>query len=272
MRVALKIAYIGTDFYGFQRQPGLPTVEGELLSALSEVGVIKDPDKCGFGIAGRTDRGVHALGNVISFLTEERIIINQINDALPNNIKILAHAKVPIRFKARYALQRHYRYLLVTNQEIHHNVLNLEKMIQATQIMIGTHDFTNFSKRSERSPIRTIDSFEVQKDADLIMVDVLGESFLWNMIRKIVSALLMIGYGDIEINKIYEFLNHQKKAHIKPMPPEGLILMDVNYAGVKFTEDHYAQKSFTSHLEKEYLKYQSIASSEIEMIKNIKNR
>ncbi len=270
-RVALKIAYIGTDFYGFQRQPGLPTVEGELLSALSEVGVIKDPDKCGFGIAGRTDRGVHALGNVISFLTEERVIINQINNALPNNIKILAHTNVPIRFKVRYALERHYRYLLVTNREIHRNVLNLEKMKKASQIMIGTHDFSNFSKRSERSSIRAINCVEVQRDSDLIIVDVKGESFLWNMVRKIVSVLLMIGYGEIEVDRIYEFLNPQKKAHIKPMPPEGLILMNVNYSGVEFTEDPYAQKSFTSHLEKEYLKNQSIASAEIEMIKNLKN-
>ncbi|MCE5213734.1 MAG: tRNA pseudouridine(38-40) synthase TruA [Methanobacterium sp.] len=272
-RVALKIAYIGTDFYGFQRQPNLPTVEGEILSALKEVGVVNDPDKCGFGIAGRTDRGVHALGNVFSILTEKRIIINQINDALPNNIKILAQAKVPIRFKVRYALNRHYSYLFITHPEIQGTkYINFEEMINASQIIEGKHNFINFSKRSERNPIRTIDSVEVQKDVDLIRVDVIGESFLWNMVRKIVTVLLMVGHGEIEVDKIYEYFKPQNEAPIKPMPPEGLILMDVNYADVKFIEDPYAQKSFISYLEKEFIKNQSIASSEIEMIKSIKNK
>ncbi|HTX60955.1 MAG TPA: tRNA pseudouridine(38-40) synthase TruA, partial [Methanobacterium sp.] len=110
-RVALKIAYLGSDYYGFQRQPGLKTVEGEILEALEETGMVEDVDKCGFGLAGRTDRGVHALGNVISFLTEEKVQINQINDSLPHSIRILAQAKVSLQFKARYAQQRHYRYL-----------------------------------------------------------------------------------------------------------------------------------------------------------------
>ncbi|MEQ8226418.1 MAG: tRNA pseudouridine(38-40) synthase TruA, partial [Candidatus Eremiobacterota bacterium] len=85
--MALKIAYLGTDYYGFQRQPGLTTVEGEILSALEELDVVEDMDNCSFQIAGRTDRGVHALGNVISFLTEGRVIINQINDVLPRSIR-----------------------------------------------------------------------------------------------------------------------------------------------------------------------------------------
>ena len=110
-RVALKIAYLGTDYHGFQRQPNLTTVEGEILSALDETGVVADVNKCGFGVAGRTDRGVHSLGNVITFLTEEEVRINQLNNALPKSIRVLAQAKVPLHFKVRYALNRHYRYL-----------------------------------------------------------------------------------------------------------------------------------------------------------------
>lgn len=270
-RVALKIAYIGTDFYGFQRQPGLITVEGEILSALEEAGVVGEIDKCGFGIAGRTDRGVHALGNVISFLTEDRIIINQINNYLPNNIKVLAQAKVPIRFKARYALSRHYHYLLIMDPELHNtSELNLKEMVKASEIFKGTHNFLNFSKRSERNPIRSIDQVEVEKENDLIRVDVIGESFLWNMVRKMVSVLFSVGCGDLPADMIHEYFNPQKAVAIKPMPPEGLILMDVKYAGVKFIEDPYAKKKFISHLEKEFLKSQSIALSEKEMIKSLK--
>jgi tRNA pseudouridine38-40 synthase len=267
-RVALKIAYVGTDFYGFQRQPGLPTVEGKILSALEEVGVVINPDKCGFAIAGRTDRGVHALGNVISFLTEEQININQINNFLPYNIKILAQAKVPLHFKVRYALSRHYRYLIITHPVVQGS-LNVEEMFKAAEIFRGTHDFTNFSKRSERNPIRTIDHVLVERREDSIQVDVFGESFLWNMVRKMVSVLLRVGYGDIEPAKVHEYFNPKNTVPIKPMPPEGLILMDVKYRGIDFSIDPYAQKSFLSHLKDDYLKNQYVALSEREMIKTL---
>jgi tRNA pseudouridine38-40 synthase len=272
-RMALKIAYIGTDFYGFQRQPGLITVEGEILSALKKVGLVDETEKCGFGIAGRTDRGVHALGNVISFLIEDRIIINQINDALPQNIRVLAQARVPLRFKARYAKSRHYRYLLINDPEIQdESDLNLEEMTEASEIFKGTHDFRNFSKRSERNPIRTIDQIQILKEGDLIRVDVIGESFLWNMVRKIVSVMLSVGKGHLKPDDIYEYFDPQKSFPLKPMPPDGLILMDVNYEGVKFTEDLYAKNKFISSLKKEYLKSQSIASAGKEMIKNLREK
>jgi len=268
IRVALKIAYLGTEYYGFQRQPGLATVEGEILSALEEIGLVQDIDKCGFGIAGRTDRGVHALGNVISFLTDERVIINQINDVLPRSIRVLAQEKVPLQFKVRYALSRHYRYLLPI---ITDTVFDINKIVEASKIFIGTHDFTNFSKRSERNPVRTIDEIEIKEGKDLIQIDVVGKSFLWNMVRKIVSVLLMMGKGELPIKSINEFFNPEKDFCISPMPPEGLILMNITYYDIKFVEDPYARKSFKYFLEKEYLKNQNLALSEKEMINGLKD-
>ncbi len=267
-RVALKIAYLGTDYYGFQKQPGLITVEGEILSSLEEVGVVQDMDKCGFGIAGRTDRGVHSLGNVISFLTEERVIINQINDTLPQSIRVLAQAKVPLRFKARYALSRHYRYLL-TQEPIIRDTVDFNKMVEASQLFKGTHNFTNFSKRSERNPVRTIDEITIREKRDLIQIDMVGESFLWNMVRKIVSVLLMVGEGELQVENVNKFFSPQKDFPIRPMPPEGLILMDITYSGVKFSEDSYARRTFKSFLKQEYFKTQSIAVSEKEMINSL---
>lgn len=268
-RVALKIAYLGTDYYGFQRQPGLTTVEGEILSALEKVGAVKDTDKCGFGVAGRTDRGVHSLGNVITFLTEERVIINQINDALPLSIRVIAQAKVPLHFKARYALSRHYRYLLPLMSD---DVLpDFEKMAEAAEVFRGTHDFTNFSKKSERNPVRTIDEIEVKERKDRIQFDVFGESFLWNMVRKIVSVLLTVGNGELPVQIIDELFNPLKDFCIMPTPPEGLILMDVIYSDIKFDEDPYAIKTFKSFIKQEYLKNQTMSLSEKEMLKGLRD-
>lgn len=266
-RVALKVAYLGTDYYGFQRQPGLSTVEGELLSALDELGLVDDVEKCGFGIAGRTDRGVHSLGNVITFLTEERVIVNQINDALPQSIRVVGEAKVPLRFKARYALKRHYRYLI----PILDDYIDFEVMVDASRLFKGTHNFTNFSKRSERSPVRTIDEITVTRDGGMLRVDVVGESFLWNMVRKIVSVILMVGEGDYPLEGIERLFDPKIDYPIKPMPPEGLILMDITYSGIKFEQDSYAVKTFKSFLMQEYYRNQTVALSEKEMIESLKD-
>ena len=270
-RVALKIAYLGTEYYGFQRQPGLTTVEGEILSALEEVGVVEDINNCGFQVAGRTDRGVHALGNVISFLTEERVIINQINDVLPRSIRVLAQAKVSLHFKSRYALNRHYRYLLVEPPFGERDNFDLHNMVKASKLFRGTHDFRNFSKKSQRNPVRNIEDLEISKEKDLLRIDVVGESFLWNMVRKIVSVLLMVGEGEIKTEDIDKYFNPEKELAMRPAPPEGLILMDVKYSGVKFIEDSYALNSFKYFLLNEFIKSQTIALSEKEMINALKD-
>ena len=89
-RTALKIGYIGTNFHGFQRQPNLRTVEEELIYHLRKLDYIDDLKKSRFRIAGRTDAGVHSLGNVISFQSEKEVRVNEINNSLPDDIQILA--------------------------------------------------------------------------------------------------------------------------------------------------------------------------------------
>ena len=111
-RTALKIGYIGTNFHGFQRQPDLRTVEEELIYHLRKLGYIDDLKKSRFRIAGRTDAGVHSLGNVISFQSEKEVRVNEINNSLPEDIQILAKAPVRFGFKPRYAEMRQYRYVL----------------------------------------------------------------------------------------------------------------------------------------------------------------
>ena len=256
-KVALKVAYVGTEFHGFQRQPDFKTVEGELIDALKNANLIDNLKDSGYAIAGRTDRGVHALGNVISFRTPEEVIINQINDFLPKSIRILAKAGVRFGFKPRFAKYRHYRYTVVNNDN-----LDLDKIKNASKIFQGTHDFSNFSKRSERNPVRTIDNIDIKEDNDLLIIDVIGESFLWNMVRKIATTLFLVGNNELSIRELQSFFDPSITAAISPMPPEGLILMDTVYEGVVFKYDEYAKNKFLSALMEEYTHNQTIAAAE----------
>ena len=256
-KVALKVAYIGTDFHGFQRQPDFKTVEGELIDALKNANLIDNPKDSGYAIAGRTDRGVHALGNVVSFRTPEEVIINQINDFLPKSIRILAKAGVRFGFKPRFAKRRHYRYTVVNKDH-----LDLDKIKEASKIFEGTHDFSNFSKRSERNPVRTVDNIEIKVKDNLLIIDVIGESFLWNMVRKIATVLFLVGNDELSIEKLQTFFDPSTAAAMTPMPPEGLILMDTIYEGVVFKYDEYAKNKFLSALNDEYIHNMTIAAAE----------
>lgn len=263
-KVALKVAYIGTDFHGFQRQPDVNTVENELINALKSADLIDNLKDSGYAIAGRTDRGVHALGNVISFRTPEDVVINQINDHLPKSIRILAKAGVPFGFKPRYAKNRYYRYVITGRED-----LDLDKMEEASKIMEGTHDYSNFSKRTERNPERTIDEIKISKKDDILILDVLGESFLWNMVRKIASVLFLVGTSDLDIDEVKKFLDPSFDAAITPMPPEGLILMDTVYENIKFKYDDYALEKFLKALNEEYLYNRTIANVEKVMMEGL---
>ena len=268
IRVALKLAYLGTDFHGFQRQPGLRTVEGELLGALEDVGTIENYGQSNYSIAGRTDRGVHALGNVVSFRTKKMPIINQINDALPQDIRILGSAQVSIGFKTRYAHKRHYRYVLCN--EVNKETLQTGKMQEAAHLMEGTHNFINFSKRTERNPMRKVDSVTIKLQEQAYVVDVIGESFLWNMVRKMVAVLRSVGRGELDVEEVEKFLDPQYTVAITPMPPESLILMDVSYKDVQFKEDEYACLKFSQTLSEECLNHQRMAYATAAMIKSLK--
>ena len=259
-RTALKIGYIGTNFHGFQRQPDLRTVEEELIYHLRKLDYIDDLKKSRFRIAGRTDAGVHSLGNVISFQSEKEVRVNEINNSLPDDIQILAKAPVRYAFKPRYAQMRQYRYLLFQN-------LDVEKLEEVAEVFKGTHNFTNFTKRFQKTTTRTIDDIKITK-VDLddyhkrefpnlhdtlspIFVDIYGESFLWNMVRKMMRVFVDYANDKITLDEIKELLNPEEnspRAHIKVMEAEYLILMDIQYNGIRFTYDDYAWERFRRNL------------------------
>jgi len=264
-KIAFKVAYIGTGYHGFQRQPNLPTVEGELLRAFKKAGISEIPEKSDYSIAGRTDRGVSAIGNVVSLKTNSEVKINQINYYLPPNIRLIGYAKVPLGFKPRYAKQRHYRYIL-DKTYCPKNSLNIELMKQAAKQMEGKHNYINFSKRSERAPERTVYGVKLSETHEVVVFDVVGESFLWNMVRKMVKVLIMIGQCKLTLNDLETLFDPDIPASIKPVPSEGLILMDVDYDGIDFRSEGYAINNFMKTLKDEYARKKTILDVENEMI------
>jgi tRNA pseudouridine38-40 synthase len=259
-RTPLKIGYIGTNFHGFQRQPDFRTVEEELIYHLRKLGYIDDLKKSRFRIAGRTDAGVHSLGNVISFQSEKEVRVNEINNSLPDDIQILASAPVRYAFKPRYAQMRQYRYMLFQD-------LDVEKLQECAEVFKGTHNFTNFTKRFQKTTTRTIEDIKITK-VDLddyhkrefpnlhntitpIFVDIYGESFLWNMVRKMMRVFVDVAIGKMGLDEVERLLNpsdDEPRANIKVMEAEYLILMDIQYDGIRFRYDDYACERFRRDL------------------------
>ena len=279
-RTALKIGYIGTNFHGFQRQLDLRTVEEELIYHLRKLNYIDDLKKSRFRIAGRTDAGVHSLGNVISFQSQKEIRINEINNSLPDDIQILASAPVRYAFKPRYAQMRQYRYMLFQD-------LDMDKLEECSEVFKGTHNFTNFTKRFQKTTTRTIDDIKITKVnlddyhkkefPDLhntlspIFVDIYGESFLWNMIRKMMRVFIDVALDKMTLAEVEDLLNpseNEPRANIKVTEAEYLILMDIQYDGIKFRYDDYACERFKrnlidslSNLQKKYAIRESMIKS-----------
>ncbi len=259
-RTALKIGYIGTNFHGFQRQPNLRTVEEELIYHLRKLDYIDDLKKSRFRIAGRTDAGVHSLGNVISFQSEKEVRVNEINNSLPDDIQILASAPVRYAFKPRYAQMRQYRYLLFQD-------LDTDKLEECAELFKGKHNFTNFTKRFQKTTTRTIDDIKITRVSlddyhkrefpnlhdtlSPIFVDIYGESFLWNMVRKMMRVFVDVATGKMGLDEVERLLNPEEgepRAYIKVMEAEYLILMDIQYDGIRFRYDDYACERFRRNL------------------------
>lgn len=267
----MKIAYVGTHFHGFQRQPNVRTVEEELIYHLRKLEYIDDLKDSRFRIAGRTDAGVHALGNVISFQSEKEIRINQINHSLPDDIQIIAQAPVRFGFKPRYAEMRWYRYILFEPD------LDIGLLNQVAEIFKGTHNFTNFTKRKQKTTTRTIDDIKISQvdleenihnknshwahlnDYKPTFIDIYGESFLWNMVRKMIRVFLDVNCGRMSLDDVRELLNPSEdapRAYIRVVDAENLILMDTRYDGIKFRYDEYACNRFRKTLVESLLDFQ----------------
>ncbi|HUX99048.1 MAG TPA: tRNA pseudouridine(38-40) synthase TruA [Candidatus Deferrimicrobium sp.] len=240
MRYALKVCYFdeSREYEGFQRQPDKKTIEGELIHSLQDLGLIEDLSLAAYGAAGRTDKGVHALGQVIALSTQKKLIVSAINSALPRNIRIWASKVVNEQFHPRYdALSRYYRYYTVYSRE------DIETMRVGAELLEGTHDFQLFSKKvPERSTIRQIHQLRVEKNEKFLIFHIIADSFLWQMVRRIVDSLIKVGQGQWTVEDLKDLLNASPKTNVytTPHPVENygvLILWDVEYP-FKFEVDN----------------------------------
>ena len=221
-RVAIKIAYDGSAFHGQVRQPGLRTVEGEVIHALRSARILRDPKEARFQSASRTDRGVSALGNVVAFDTSlaPDAAARALN-AKSRGVWAWAAAGVLADFNARRARSRWYRYALPPT----HSVDALDAVLRLFE---GEHDVRNFTRDRAGTRIR-IDLARAAKEDDHVAIDFQAQSFRWNLVRRIVAAALRVESGDASASDIEAALAKPARVDFGLAPPEPLTLIDVEY-------------------------------------------
>jgi len=222
-RAAVKLAYEGKDFLGFQRQPHARTVEDETIRSLVEIDAIENADSSRFKGASRTDAGVSALGNVVAFDTEfRRDRLLQALNAVSDGVFFYGIAEVPETFSPRRASQRWYRYFLPSSG------LNAGKVEEAANIFLGRHDFRRFCKVDERTTVKTVQSIQVFPLADFLIIDIKAREFLRNMVRRMVAAMDAAGKGKASLDEVRGALEG-KECRFGTADPEYLCLMDIVY-------------------------------------------
>jgi len=243
-RIKLTIEYDGTNFCGYQVQPGKRTIQGELESALESI----YNQKVVSYSSGRTDAGVHAYNAVVHFDEPKELKNKRIKDSLnaylPNDVKVVDAEIVNDSFDARFdATTKTYAYKfyisrterpLMFNRALRVNEnINIEKMKEACKYFIGEHDFTSFvaRKSGKTNFVRTIYSCDISETAkneyELIIS---GNGFLYNMVRIIMGTLIFVGEGKYEPKHVKEIIDGKNRALAgKTVAAYGLYLMKVEY-------------------------------------------
>lgn len=242
-RVALGISYDGSHWLGWQTQPGGRTVQDTLEAALSQFLAQPVSTIC----AGRTDTGVHALGQVVHLDTSAQrrseSWVRGLNALLPPSIAVQWAQPVNEAFHARYSAgSRTYIYLVrnarVRSPLMHGRAgwvyyqLDLESMSDAAARLVGQHDFSGFrsSQCQAASPIRTIESLDIERRGDFFLFTFKANAFLHHMVRNLMGALLYIGQGKQPAAWIDELLMHRDRRRAAPtFAPDGLYLAHVSY-------------------------------------------
>jgi len=256
----LTIAYDGTPYHGWQIQPGLPTVQGTLAQALRHItGEIVLPQG-----SGRTDTGVHALGQVASVSLDSPIpgpnLQRALNNLLPTNIRIVAIEDVAPEFHARHSARRKtYEYRIATQPICPPTLaafvwnctwpLDLAAMQQGATHVVGTHDFTSFAATDpdlatrdnndsdtpadpafEKTAVRTIFASTWHRESDLLIYRVTGSGFLHHMVRNLVGTFIDVGRGRTRAGDIPGIIAARSRSAAGPTaPPQGLFLVEVDY-------------------------------------------
>ena len=243
-RYKATIAYDGTDFAGFQSQTNQRTVQKEIEKILTKLNSFEPVILQG---SGRTDSGVHAFGQVIHFdyptKIEEKNLQRAFNSLLPDDISAREVVAVSDEFHARYSVTGK-RYIYRVNIQkfvnpfnrlytLHHPYrVNVDKMNEALQAVIGEHDFTSFcsTKTDKESKVRTVTKAEVVEQDGVLVFTFEGNGFLYNMIRILVGTSLQIGDGLRPVSDMKAILEARDRQKAGPTaPPQGLYLDEVFY-------------------------------------------
>jgi len=241
--IKLVIEYDGKSFNGWQKQPNKLNIQGEIEKAIGEI----TGEEIELIASGRTDAGVHSLGQVANFKTNSKIDIEKfpyaINSKLKKSIVIKSAEEVPERFHSRYSVHsKTYRYTinnskfgtaLYRDMEYHFPIkLDENKMQEAAKYFEGEHDFKAFkaSGTSSKSSVRIIYKAVVKRQDDRVIIELTGNGFLYNMVRIIAGTLVDVGIGKIDPEEIKNIIEEKdRKKAGKTLPARGLCLLEVQY-------------------------------------------
>ena len=243
-RVKCIIAYDGTDFQGYQSQPGKRTVQGEIEAVLKKIHKGTDVP---IYASGRTDAKVHAQGQVIHFDTnlplDEQRWVYALNSLLPEDISVRHAQWVDSDFHARFSSKgKEYRYRVdrrkiknpfLRNYAYHFTYpINMEEMRKAMAYITGKHDFTSFcsAKTEVIDKVRQVTLFEVEEQEEELVFRIAGNGFLYNMVRIIIGTVLEVGAGKRKADEIPKIIQAKdRRLAGKTVPGHGLYLWEVFY-------------------------------------------
>ncbi len=252
-KFVLIVEYDGTGYHGFQLQANVPTIQGEMEKALWKL----TQERIRVITASRTDAGVRAKGQVVSFRTKSSLslqtFIKGLNYYLPEDIAVKAAYRVSESFNVRRsALSREYNYYILnslTRSPIRRGFsylvagqLNIEAMNEACQALIGEHDFASFASClgiEIKNTLRTVYRAEIQKSGEVVTFNILANSFLPHQVRNTIGALIRVGLGKMTIDEFRSIIEAKKVGLAGPTAPaHGLCLMRINYP-YRFEEEIY---------------------------------
>ena len=245
MKLAFKIQYKGTHYSGFQSQKNSNSIQDELIRAFKQISV----DDLQMNYSGRTDKGVHALGQVFDIVVSQDRSdmqwINGLNSNLPNDISVVGIDRVEDTFHSRFdAIDRTYSYLIFNSPS--RNVLlddfyyweqsdlDIDKMNEESQCLIGKHNFSSFRSLScgSNNPERDIKKIEINKLGNIIEIKITANAFLQNMVRIIVGTLLEIGKDQIKTSLKEILESKDRNSAGITINPRGLIFLGPNYENI----------------------------------------
>jgi len=243
-KIVLIVEYDGTGYHGFQLQANMPTIQGELEKALWRL----TQERIRVTAASRTDAGVYAKGQVVSFRTKSSLplqtFIKGLNYYLPQDIAVKAAYRVGESFNVRRsALSREYNYYIfnsLTRSPIRRGFsylvaghLDIAAMNEACQALIGEHDFASFASClgvEIKNTLRTVYRAENQKNGELVIFNMVANSFLPHQVRNTIGTLIRVGMGKMTVDEFCSIIEAKKPGLAGPtVPARGLCLMRINY-------------------------------------------